>query len=60
MPNSIVCSELGHSRAWWAPISKKTGLPSLMLSAPVVISRPRIFSPSTVRLASVSGRVSRG
>ena len=26
--NSIVNSAVGHSRAWWAPVSWKTGLPT--------------------------------
>ena len=51
----MLCSTEGHSRAWWAPIMRKTGLPSSTFAAFVVISMPRTARPSTLGCSRVSG-----
>ena len=58
--NSIGCSAAGHSRAWWTPMVKKTGLPSATLAAFVVISRASTSRPSSVFSGSTSWRTSLG
>ena len=38
--NSIASSPLGHSRAWWTPISRNVGSPRLGCLTPWLISTP--------------------
>jgi hypothetical protein len=56
----MACSPEGHSRAWWTPIWRKTGLPSRRLSTFVVISTPSTVRPSHVSWGRVIGRTRPG
>jgi hypothetical protein len=47
--NSIACSPDGHSRAWWTPIIRNVGFPSVLAATLSLISTPRISRPSSER-----------
>ncbi len=57
--NSMLISPEGHSRAWWTPSIRNTGLPSAP-ATPSLISTPRRVRPSSEGGDSVSGRTSFG